>query len=180
MIDKLIDISIQFVNEIVPCTIIPHYNRGVRLRNGHFKGVLGPGFHWKIPFFDDIPTCMVKTKTINLPEQTITTADDKSIVCKAVIKYEVEDVQQYLLEVNDAVDACGDMVQGIIRNHLVKLDWKDCNDIEVSSKITGKAQTESKQWGLKIQKVTITDLGQMRSFRLMFTNNNTNAKDIQI
>ena len=48
---------------------------------------------------------MVKPKTINLIEQTITTKDYKSVVVKSVIKYETADVVKLLLEVNDAADA---------------------------------------------------------------------------
>jgi len=168
MLDKLIDLIVQFIEQILPVEIIPHYDRGVRLRFGKPRGEeLGSGLHWKIPFVDVILTHMVKTKTINLIEQTVTTKDYKSIVVKAVIKYEVTDVATLLLEVNDATDALADMVQGIIRDKIIEKFWNECNSQVLTNEIAKTAKNEAKKWGLKILEVTLTDLAEMRSIRLL-------------
>lgn len=167
-LDKIIDFLFQFLGQLLPFEVIPYYNRGVRLRLGKpVGGVLDPGLHWKVPFADDILTHMVKTKTINLLEQTITTKDYKSIVVKAVIKYEVSDVSTLLLEVNDPTDALADMVQGIIRDKLIEKDWIECNSPNLIGEISRKAKAEAKQWGISIIQITLTDLAEMRSIRLL-------------
>jgi regulator of protease activity HflC (stomatin/prohibitin superfamily) len=174
MFDRIIDLLMIVWDQILPFEIVDHYNRGVRLRLGKHKGgVLGAGFHWKIPFFDSIIQQMIKAKTINLSEQTITTKDGTSIVVRAVIKYEVDDVETLLLEVNDAIDALADMTKGIIRKTFIDMNWADCNNPEVENTITKKARVESKKWGVKIIEVTITDLGDVPSFRLF----NSSMKD---
>ena len=167
MLDKLIDIVLQFISDIVPFVVIDHYDRGVRLRFGIPKTELEPGFHWKIPFADQILTQMVKAKTINLSEQTITTKDGKSIVVKGVIKYEVSDVSTLLLEVNDATDALADMVQGIIRDKIISKNWEECNDSSLVGEISRAAKSEAKRWGLSILQITLTDLALMRSIRIL-------------
>lgn len=176
MFDKLLDIVIEFLADILPFQVIPHYDRGVRLRLGKLYGTeLQPGFHWKIPFVDNILTHMVKPKTINLIEQTITTKDYKSVVVKAVIKYETSDVIKLLLEVNDSADALADMVQGIIRDKIVDRNWQECNSPSLISDISKKAKEEAKKWGLTIKEITLTDLAEMRSLRLL---NGTIVKNI--
>lgn len=167
MLDKLIDFLLQFLEHLLPVIVIPPYERGLRIRLGKNLGILGNGWHWKIPFADVVLTQMVVTTTIPLPEQTITTKDNCSIVVKSVIKYEISDVEKLLLEVNDAVDAVSDMTQGIIRDIFVSKDWSECNDPEIVKAITQKARTEAEKWGIKISKVTLTDLGLMRSIRLI-------------
>lgn len=168
MLDKLIDIIVQFIGDILPVEVIPHYDRGVRLRFGKPKGgELSPGLHWKIPFVDTFLTHMVKTKTINLLEQTVTTKDYKSIVVKAVIKYEVIDVATLLLEVNDATDALADMVQGIIRDKIIEKNWTECNSQALTAEIAKTSKAEAKKWGLKILEITLTDLAEMKSIRLL-------------
>lgn len=170
-LDKIIDIIISFLDKLIPFEVIPYYNKGVRLRLGNPVGgkedVLQPGFHWKIPFVDDILSHMVKTKTINLLEQTITTKDYKSIVVKAVIKYEVFDVYTVLLEVNDPTDAVADMVQGIIRDTFIEKNWVDCNNTTVIAEISRRAKREAKRWGIEILEITLTDLAEMKSIRLL-------------
>jgi regulator of protease activity HflC (stomatin/prohibitin superfamily) len=165
--EKLFDILLHFLGDLLPFAVIRHYDKGVRLRLGLNKGVLEAGFHWKIPFADEIIFCLVKTTTMPLNEQTITTKDNQSIVVKSVVKYEVSDVVTLLLEVYDAKDAVADMTQGIIRNTFIEKNWADCNNPEIVKEITDKARTEANKWGIKINKVTLTDLGLMRSIRLI-------------
>lgn len=170
MLDKLIEFVLEIIDKVLPFVVIPQYNMGIRLRFGINKGVLNPGFHFKIPFVDEILSHMVKVTTLNLPEQTITTKDWKSVVVRSVIKYEVENIEKLLLEVNDPIDAISDMTMGIIRNTLILKNWKECNDIEIGSEITKKVRTEARKWGISVKEVTLTDLGEMRSFRLFNSN----------
>jgi regulator of protease activity HflC (stomatin/prohibitin superfamily) len=123
--------------------------------------------HWKWPFFDEILVHLVKPTTLDLDEQTITTKDGVSIVVKGVIKYEVSDVVKLLLEVDTPVDALKDMSKGIIRNTLTVREWKDCNDPDLSGVIQDKIKGEAKSWGIKVLKVTLTDLAKMTSIRLL-------------
>lgn len=167
MLDRLIDLLLNFLDDTLPFIVIPHYDMGVRLRFGIPKGVLEPGFHWKLPFADQILSHMVKATTLNLSEQTITTKDGQSVVIRTVIKYEISDVETLLLEVSNAVDALSDIVQGIIRDKIVERDWKDCNNDELSVAISRQSKIEARKWGITILQITITDLALMRSIRLL-------------
>ena len=166
MFEKLIDVLLEFLDNIIPFVVIPAYDQRIRLRFGLNKGKLEPGFHWKIPFADNILSHMVKTTTINLSEQTVTTKDWKSVVVKGVIKYEVKDVEILLLEVNDPIDAISDMAKGIIRTAFTERRWEDSNNGSVSTEITAKIKKEAAKWGISVKEVTLTDLGEMKSFRL--------------
>jgi membrane protease subunit HflC len=151
----------------MPMVVIPHYDRGVRLRLGKPRGVLEPGLHYKIPFADTILTHMVKATTLNLSEQTITTRDGQSIVIRSVIKYEVSDVETLLLEVSNAVDALSDIVQGIIRDKIIEKDWSELNTSALTGEISRASKAEARKWGITILQITITDLALMRSIRLL-------------
>lgn len=177
MLDKFLDLLVEFIGDLLPLTVIPYYDRGVRLRWGKPAGVLAHGRHWKIPFVDVIMVCMVKPTTMNLNEQSVTTKDNVSVVVKAVIKYEIADVEKLLLEVNDPVDAISDMTQGIIREKIINRNYSECNDVTLTSEISRSAKIEAKKWGISILDITLTDLAQMRSIRLLNTTNNINGKD---
>lgn len=166
MLDKLIDFVLQILDDLYPFVVIKHYEEGVRLRLGKAKGKLEPGIHWKVPFADTILTHMIKTTTMGLYEQTLTTRDWQDVVVKATVKYEVNDVEILLLEVNDPIDALSDMSQGIIRNCIIKRDWATCNEESLETEITQLIKKEARKWGLKVDKVTLTDLGLASSFRI--------------
>ncbi len=167
MFDKLFDLVVHFMEELKPIVVIDPYQKGLRLRLGKSKGVLNSGWHWRIPFADNVIVQMVATTTIPLPEQTVTTKDNMSIVVRSVIKYEVSDVEKFTIDVYDAKDAMSDMTLGIIRDIFITKNWAECNDPEISKAITIKARAEADRWGLKINKVTLTDLGLMKSIRLI-------------
>jgi regulator of protease activity HflC (stomatin/prohibitin superfamily) len=174
MFDRLIDFLLSVWDQLIPFEVIDHYNRGVRLRFGKTKGgVLEAGLHWKIPFVDRILQQMIKMKTLSLSEQTITTKDGTSIVVRAVVKYEVNNVITLILEVNDPIDAIADMTKGIIRKTFISKNWDECNDPEIEKEIAKKARAEAKQWGIAIIEITLTDLGDVPSFRLF----NSTMKD---
>lgn len=174
MLEWIKDLIIHFLEQVQPWIVIRAYDRGLRLRFGLNKGILQPGLRWKIPFVDEVLIQQVTMTTMVLPEQTITTKDNQSIVVKSVIKYEVDNIEKLLLDVSDARDAMADMTQGIIRNILITKDWHECNTTEIPKAITEKARSEADKWGLKIKTVTLTDLGLMRSIRLIgnLTGNN--------
>lgn len=167
MFDKLIDLIIHWFNYITPAVIIPNYEEAVLLRNGHFKKVLGPGFHVKLPIFDEVISQHVVVTTLSLSAQSLYTKDKQNIVVKGVIKYRISDVKTFLLEVFDAQDALSDMTQSIIKNIIISSSLEQCIDPEMDNLLTKKVRMEAKKWGVDIQQVTLTDIAPIRSFRII-------------
>ena len=167
MFDKLIDLIIHWFNYITPAVIIPNYEEAVLLRNGHFKKVLGPGFHVKLPIFDEVITQHVVVTTLSLSAQSLYTKDKQNIVVKGVIKYRIADVKTFLLEVFDAQDALSDMTQSIIKNIIISSSLEQCIDPEMDNVLTKKVRAEARKWGVDIQQVTLTDIAPIRSFRII-------------
>ena len=172
MFEKLIDIIISFIDNIVPFVIIKEYNRGVRFRFGKFKSVLEPGIAFKIPFFDDIEVVTVVTTTLSIPVQSITTLDKKQIVTKAVVRYNISDIKSFMLTIYDTVDAISDTTQAIIKKQLAAKNLEDCVDNNIDVLITKNVAKEVIKWGVAIEKVTLTDIGEISSIRL-FNESNT-------
>lgn len=167
MFDKLIDLIIQWISDILPLVIIPSYEAGVLLRCGKFKKELNKGLHFKIPFFDEVLRQHIVVTTLSLPAQSLYTSDNQNIVVKGVIKYKISDVQIFLLEVYDAKDAISDMTMSIIKNVIIGLPFAKCLDVELDNLLTKKVRSESKKWGVEIQQVTLTDIAPIKSFRII-------------
>ncbi len=167
MFDKLIDLLTSWWSYLMPAVIIPDYEQAVLLRNGKFKKVLHPGFHVKLPIFDEVVNQHVVITTLSLPAQSLYTKDRQNIVVKGVVKYKISDVKVFLLEVYDAQDALADMTQSIIKNIVIASTLDQCVDPEIDNTLTKKARVEAKKWGVDIQQVTLTDLAPIRSFRLI-------------
>lgn len=175
MFEKLIDVVLQFAQELAPWAVINAFSAGIILRWGKFYKVLKPGFYWKIPFADRVYEDVIMTTTLELPPQTLTTRDEKQVVAKAIVKYDIADIKLFMLSVYDAKDAISDITQGIIKKTISTLEWQQCNDNELDNTITKKVRVELRKWGINTQQVTFTNIGIIRSIRLF---NDKDIKDI--
>lgn len=167
MFDRLIDVITEWWAYLMPAIIIPNYEEAVLLRNGKFVKVLGPGFHVKLPIFDEVISHHVVVTTLSLPAQSLYTQDKQNIVVKGVVKYKISDVKIFLLEVFDAQDALADMTQSIIKNIIITTPLETCLDLELDNILTKKARVEARKWGVDIQQVTLTDIAPIRSYRII-------------
>lgn len=183
MLSKLLDVILQFIEDVIPAYTIPIYEKGVRLRNGKPRGgfglwcktnencVLEAGWHWKWSFFDKILTHSVIPSVMELDSQSITTTDNIKVVAHAVLKYEVSDIQTFLLKVNSAKDALSDMSEGIIFNKISTKTWSECRDGGLLGEISRAAKAEAKKWGITILDVTFKSLSEIPSYRLIIDKN---------
>ena len=165
MFDKLLDFIIHFISDVLPFTIVNQWERGVYLRFGKFKRTVIGGLVFKIPFVDKILTTEVITQTVGLQPQTLTTLDEKSIVLKSIVRYHVHDVKKYLLGVMHASDVLVDTTQGIIRDIVEGTNWEDL--YEVNEPLRKEVMKVVEGWGITVEKVTLTDLGIVRTYRIM-------------
>lgn len=86
MFDKLIDLIVTFIHDVLPFKIVNQWEKGVHLRTGKFLRVVEPGLNFKFSFFDNILTTPVITQTVNLKSQTVTSKDEKSIVLSSIVR----------------------------------------------------------------------------------------------
>jgi regulator of protease activity HflC (stomatin/prohibitin superfamily) len=165
MFDKLIDLLVTFIHEILPFKIVDQWEAGVHLRIGRFHRVVSPGLNWKVPFFDKIWVTPIITQTVNLSPQTLTTADERSIVLTSIVRYHVFNVQSFLLNVMHANDVLVDMTQGIIRDIVETTNWNDL--VDLTDIVTPAVNDEVIKWGIKVEAVKFPDLGEIKTYRII-------------
>ncbi len=165
MFDRILEFITRFWKDLLPFVIIEHWNEALILRFGKFKKLIKPGIHFKIPFFDSVWETIVITQSIDMNPQSITTADGKNIVVKGIIRYKVDDVKTYLTTISQPHDVLIDTTQGIIRQIIEDTRWDSI--YELDSILTRKVSSFVKRWGIRVEKVTLTDLAQIQSIRII-------------
>lgn len=171
MFDKLIDLVVTFINDILPFKIVNQWEEGVHLRNGKFRRAVKPGLNGKLPFFDSIITTPVITQTVNLKSQTVTSRDEKSIVLSTIVRYHVHDVEKFLLGVMHANDVLVDTTQGIIRDIVEDTSWDEL--VDLTKRVTPVVNNQVNKWGITVQLVSFPDLGEITTYRVI-----TDGKEI--
>jgi len=167
MFEKLIDVVLQGWSILKPGFIVLAYESGVVLRLGKFHRTVDPGFHLKWPFVETVLTTTTVITTMELRPQTLTTADNKSVVVTAIVKYQIRDAKPFLLEIWDSVDVLKDVTMGAIRQTIGRLPYEALSSPDVELQVLELARKEVNQFGFKIHRVTFVDLGQIRSFRFI-------------
>jgi len=165
MFDKLIDLLVTFIHEILPFKIVDQWEAGVHLRIGRFHRVVSPGLNWKVPFFDKIWVTPIITQTVNLSPQTLTTLDERSVVLTSIVRYHVVNVHSFLLNVMHADDVLVDMTQGIIRDIVETTNWDDL--VDLTNIVTPEVNDEVAKWGIVVEAVKFPDLGEIKTYRII-------------
>lgn len=165
MFDKLIDLIVTFIHDILPFKIVQQWQKGVYLYMGKFKSVVEPGLRWKVPFFGHIEVTAVITQTVNLTPQTVTTLDDKTIVLTSIVRYNIHDVEKFLLGVMHANDVLVDTTQGIIRDIVENTTWDEL--VDLTEIVTPEVNQEVEKWGITVETVKFPDLGEIKTYRII-------------
>ena len=165
MFDKLIDLIVTFIHDILPFKIVDQWEKGVKLNFGKFQKVVEPGLNFKIPFFGQIITTPVITQTVNLKPQTVTSLDEKNVVLSSIVRYHIHDVEKFLLGVMHANDVLVDTTQGIIRNMVENTYWD--NLVDLTNIVTPEVNEQVEKWGITVEQISFPDLGQVVTYRVI-------------
>lgn len=167
MLDRLIDFILSLIADVLPCLIIPVYNKALLLRAGKTYKVLDPGFHWKIPFLDKAEEHTVVTTTLSIKVQSCITSDGRQIAAKVIVKYSIDDIKKYVENISDAVDALSDLTQAKVMIIINARTFNECIDAESLSNILSiKVRADVKKYGINVEQTTFTDLVETPSYRL--------------
>ncbi len=173
MFDKLIDLVVTFIHDILPFKIVDQWEAGVHLKTGRFYRVVSPGLNWKVPFFDKIWVTPIITQTVNLTPQTLTTLDERSVVLTSIVRYHIVNVHSFLLTVMNANDVLVDTTQGIIRDIVETTSWDDL--VDLTNIVTPEVNNEVAKWGIVVEAVKFPDLGEIKTYRII---GDTNPKGV--
>jgi regulator of protease activity HflC (stomatin/prohibitin superfamily) len=164
----------EFWHDIIFWYAVPEMQNVVVLRNGKFHRQAGPGLHFKLPcifsFGDELHYVDTVTETTDTQPQTVTTKDNLQVVVSAIIKHKVIDPKVYIIEVMDVKSAIVDITMGKIKRNVMERTWDECINQGLDNEIAKQARSEAKKWGVYIEEVTIINLAQIKSVRLI-TNN---------
>lgn len=167
MFEKLIEFILQQIDLWSFAHVVDAHEGGVILRWGKYARTIGPGFNWKWPLMEKASLANTCTTTQRLPAQTLTTKDGQQVVVEAIVRYAIRDPKPYLTEVWDSVDVLADTTMGAIRLSVADLTYADLLLAPPEPKVLESVRKAVNRYGFKIDAVTFTSLGRIRSLRLL-------------
>lgn len=153
---------------LLPFIIVRSYQRGVRWSFGIDPRELGPGFHWKVWFYHQVEVSDVTDEFVELPIQSVITADKKLICFSVNIGYRIDDIVKHWENVQDFVESTRGCAMVHLAERVRKSNLADLEDDlgKLESSLRGTLTTRFKEWGTKVFSVGFTNFAEVpRQYR---------------
>lgn len=161
LINRLLSIFPRFL-------ILGPHEAGVRLTFGSRVTKLGAGWYVFWPLIQRIIWMNIPTQVVDLRAQSIRTQDNESTVVSGAIQYSIKDIKKATLDVQDVDKSLETLALGIIFDFVHNRKLDDCRNVEtLKTEILKGIKEAATGWGLKIEKIYITDLDKTRNIRLL-------------
>jgi|SRR5690554_4961989 len=137
--------------------VLREYERGVIFLLGRFYKVKGPGLIVVIPLVQQMVRVDLRTLVLDVPSQDLITRDNVSVNVNAVLYFRVVDPQKAIINVENYLDATGQLAQTTLRSVLGQheLDELLAERERLNDDIQDILERQSDQWGVKVSNVEI-------------------------
>lgn len=167
-LNKIFDGLLSLVPHIVTIEPIEY---GAKITGGSHYKIIGPGWYIIWPVIQNIIVMEVVTQVVDLLPQTIMTKDGTELVVSGGIRYRIADIEKALFNVQDVDKAISTLALGVIFDHVRTHTHEECSNVEaIKAELRRGLAEAASGWGLKIEKVYLTDFGRVRSLRLFGDN----------
>ena len=140
--------------------VVKEYDRGVIFFLGKCTGVRGPGLIILVPILEQMTKVTLRTITMNIPSQKISTKDNVSIDIAAVAYYHIVDPQRSVIAIENVYDAVNQISQTTVRNVVGQfmLDQLLSQTSEINLQIKEVIDAHTEPWGAQVTAVEIKDI----------------------
>jgi regulator of protease activity HflC (stomatin/prohibitin superfamily) len=167
VLDRLIDIVLQFLEGFRLIYVVDEYEQGVVLRMGRYHRQLGPGWHWVIPLFvERVIVDNVVPRTMNMGSLNLTTSDGMQIGIGVIITAKIHDIRKALLCVEAVDDAMRDVCYAEIATVVHTHTWGDLQKEDINEKLLKACRPRAFTYGIEIIRAQISDLSKGKSLFL--------------
>jgi regulator of protease activity HflC (stomatin/prohibitin superfamily) len=137
--------------------VLREYERGVVFMLGRFYKVKGPGLIIIIPIVQQMVRVDLRIFVLDVPSQDLITRDNVSVKVNAVIYFRVVDPQRAIINVENFMEATGQLAQTTLRSVLGQheLDELLADRDKLNADIQEILDKQTDQWGIKLSNVEI-------------------------
>jgi regulator of protease activity HflC (stomatin/prohibitin superfamily) len=137
--------------------VLREYERGVVFMLGRFYRVKGPGLIILIPIVQQMVRVDLRTLVLDVPAQDLITRDNVSVKVNAVLYFRVINPQQAIINVENYMEATGQMAQTTLRSVLGQheLDALLAERERLNNDIQKILDAATDVWGVKVSNVEI-------------------------
>ncbi len=141
--------------------IVPMRENIIKERLGKFDGVLGPGFHFLIPFLDRVAYRQeMREQVIDIPSQSCITKDNIQVEVDGIVYLRVIDAERASYGIGDYRTASINLAQTTMRAEIGKMALEDTfsERDQINENIVREIDKASDPWGIKMARYEIMNI----------------------
>jgi len=174
--DWLREIFDKILSLFPQCFIIAPYEAGIRITFGKRVKALEAGWYIIWPLIQRLVWMEVQSQVVDLRNQSIRTIDGHELIVSGAVQYKIVDIEKAIINIQDVDKSIETLSLGIIMDFISTKVIEDCKSMEsLKKEILKGLRDAASGWGLKIEKVYITDLGRTKNLRLLLNKEGNNG-----
>jgi len=158
MLDRLIDLFIQFITLFRVFVFVNEFDGAVVMRRGKCNRVLTPGLQWVIPLGQEaVLTANTKPEPMYLDVQSLVCGDGYAANIQVGIIWRITDIKTFLVENEDTEGMIGMLCAGAVTRSVQSAKWADLRKAEYPATLRAPMNRKVRKRGAEIDDVIIQD-----------------------
>jgi regulator of protease activity HflC (stomatin/prohibitin superfamily) len=165
----------EWIGRFIPRLVIMPSNMGGVKYIGRFGSMrveaMPPGLHVYWPLVTEVETYPTARQTDNLPTQTISTSDGKTVAIAGLATYEVADILMLLPTTFQPDKAISEITLTAIHDVASRMTWEELQSEQrrgtLETKLRNAARKQLEEYGVRVIRVQLTDLAPARVLKVI-------------
>ena len=157
----LVIVLLVLIILIANIRIVPQASAYVIQRLGAYRTTWSTGFHWKVPFIDQVAMKVnLKEQVADFPPQPVITKDNATIQIDTVVFFQITDPKAYTYGVERPMMAIANLSATTLRNIIgdLELDATFTSRDIINSKMRTILDEATDPWGIKVNRVEVKNI----------------------
>jgi len=145
--------------------IIQPWETGLIVRNGKRIKVRTKGIYFKLPYFDSVYVQENRLRVSEMPMQTLTSKDDKTITLNSSFGYSISDLEKLYQTLFQPETTLKNIAMSTIAEVIFNNDLQLISPSGIERKVLEKLRADD--YGIKFEYFKITNFAIVKTFRLI-------------
>ncbi|MGA7743796.1 MAG: SPFH domain-containing protein [Polyangia bacterium] len=147
------------------------WEKVVVFRMGKYCTIKGPGLFFIIPIVEQVRFIDTRVLTLDIPTQQVITKDNVPVKINGVLFFQVENVADAIIKVQDYRYAISQYAQTSLRDVIgqMTLDQLLGEREEIGKAIEANVEKDTEEWGLEVKGIRIQDIDMPEELKKMMS-----------
>lgn len=145
--------------------VVMPWEEGIRVRFGKKTKLMKPGVHLRFPFIDSCYIQTTRLRVVNLPPQTISTLDGKTLSIVSVIGFSIIDIEKLYTTLFHPDSTICNMALGTIADYVCSHNLDECSPDDINKIVIERLNND--EYGIKYEYSKIIGYAVVKTYRLL-------------